>query len=44
MIGSHRFIHTLDPYGTSEPVIRYDPAQVGVTWDELHGGVRQAAE
>lgn len=36
MIGSHRFIHTLDPYGTSEPVIRFDPAQVGVSWDELH--------
>lgn len=37
MIGSHRFIHTLDPYGSGEPVIRYDPAQVGVTWGELHG-------
>lgn len=37
MIGTHRFIHTLDPYGTSEPVIRFDPEQVGVTWDELHG-------
>lgn len=36
MIGSHRFIHTLDPYGNSEPVIRYDPAQVGVSWAELH--------
>lgn len=38
MIGSHRFIHTLDPYGDSTPVIAYDPAQVGVSWDELHGG------
>jgi len=37
MIGSHRFIHTLDPYGNSQPVIRYDPAQVGVTWAELYG-------
>jgi alkylhydroperoxidase family enzyme len=36
MIGSHRFIHTLDPYGDSEPVIRFDPEQVGVSWDELH--------
>jgi alkylhydroperoxidase family enzyme len=36
MIGTHRFIHTLDPYGDSEPVIRYDPAQVGVSWAELH--------
>jgi alkylhydroperoxidase family enzyme len=37
MIGTHRFIHTLDPYGDAPPVIRYDPAQVGVTWAELHG-------
>lgn len=37
MIGSHRFIHTLDPYGDTEPVIRYDPGEVGVTWDEAHG-------
>src|ERR1700761_8175112 len=38
MIGTHRFIHSLDPYGSSAPVIRYDPAQVGVTWTELHDG------
>jgi hypothetical protein len=38
MIGTHRFIHTLDPYGDSKPVIRYDPTQVGVTWSELHDG------
>lgn len=31
-IGTHRFLHTLDPYGEAPPVIRYDPAQVGVTW------------
>lgn len=37
MIGTHRFIHTLDPYGDSAPVIAFDPAQVGVTWSELHG-------
>lgn len=37
MIGTHRFIHTLDPYGDTEPVIRYDPAEVGVAWSELHG-------
>lgn len=36
MIGTHRFIHTLDPHGDGTPVIGYDPAQVGVTWDELH--------
>jgi alkylhydroperoxidase family enzyme len=34
MIGTHRFIHTLDPLGEQEPVIRYEPSQVGVTWDE----------
>jgi alkylhydroperoxidase family enzyme len=38
MIGTHRFIHTLDPYGDEPPVIRYDPAQVGVSWADLHGG------
>ncbi len=37
MIGTHRFIHALDPYGDSKPVIPYDPEQVGVTWDEVHG-------
>jgi alkylhydroperoxidase family enzyme len=37
MIGTHRFIHTLDPYGDAPPVIRYDPTQVGVSWVELHG-------
>jgi alkylhydroperoxidase family enzyme len=38
MIGTHRFIHTFDPYGDAPPVIHYDPAQVGVTWAELHDG------
>ncbi|MBW8754132.1 MAG: hypothetical protein JF595_08250 [Sphingomonadales bacterium] len=38
MIGTHRFIHTLDPYGDAPPVLRFDPAQVGVSWAELHGG------
>lgn len=38
MIGTHRFIHTLDPYGDGPPVIPFDPAQVGVTWAELHKG------
>ncbi len=37
MIGTHRFIHTLDPFGDAPPVIKYDPAQIGVTWSELHG-------
>jgi alkylhydroperoxidase family enzyme len=33
-IGTHRFLHTLDPYGDAPPVIRYDPAQVGVSWTQ----------
>lgn len=41
MIGTHRFIHTLDPYGAAPPVIPYDPAQVGVTWAELREGKEQ---
>ena len=36
MIGTHRFIHSLDPDGEDDPVIRYDPAQVGVSLAELH--------
>jgi hypothetical protein len=36
MIGTHRFLHTLDVYGDTEPVIRYDPAQAGVTWAQVH--------
>jgi hypothetical protein len=36
MIGVHRFLHTLDPLGEETPVIGYDPAQVGATWDEVH--------
>jgi alkylhydroperoxidase family enzyme len=27
-MGTHRFIHTLDPFGTAPPVIRFDPDQV----------------
>ena len=36
MIGMHRFMHTLDMYGTNPPAIAYDPAQVGAAWGELH--------
>jgi len=43
MIGSHRFISTLDPYGNSEPVIPYDPEQVGVTWAEHHSEAESTA-
>ncbi len=37
MIGTHRFLHTLDVFGAEEPVIRYSSAQVGASWAELHG-------
>jgi alkylhydroperoxidase family enzyme len=36
MIGTHRFMHTLNVYGDSEPVIDYDPGQVGRTWAQVH--------
>jgi alkylhydroperoxidase family enzyme len=42
MIGMHRFMHTLDIFGDAPPVIDYDPAQIGKTWDELHGASAQA--
>jgi len=38
MIGTHRFLHKLAPYGDGKPVIPYDPTQVGVTWTEREGG------
>ena len=37
MIGTHRFLHTIDALGDSDPVIAYAPEQVGVTWQQLHG-------
>ena len=43
MIGTHRFIHTLDPYGDAPPVIPFDPDQVGVSWAELHGESAETA-
>jgi hypothetical protein len=33
-MGTHRFMHTLDLFGTEAPVIPYDPAQVGVSWNQ----------
>ena len=36
MIGTHRFMHTLNIYGDTDPAIAYDPAQVGRTWAEVH--------
>jgi alkylhydroperoxidase family enzyme len=37
MIGTHRFMHTLNVYGDSDSVIAYDPGQVGRTWAQVHG-------
>lgn len=37
MIGTHRFMHTLNVYGDLDPAIEYDPGQVGRTWLEVHG-------
>lgn len=37
MIGTHRFLHTLDVFGENAPVIAYAPEQVGTTWAELYG-------
>lgn len=42
MIGMHRFMHTLDVLGNAPPVIDYDPAQIGKTWDEMHATSKQA--
>jgi alkylhydroperoxidase family enzyme len=36
MIGTHRFMHTLDIYGKDSPIIRYSPTEVGVTWAQRH--------
>jgi alkylhydroperoxidase family enzyme len=35
MIGTHRFLHTIDVFGDSDPVIPYAEEQVGATWAEL---------
>jgi len=35
MIGTHRFLHTLNVFGDSDPVIPYAPEQVGSTWAQL---------
>jgi alkylhydroperoxidase family enzyme len=36
MIGSHRFMHTLNVFGDDDPIIPYAPEQVGATWAQLH--------
>jgi hypothetical protein len=35
MIGTHRFLHTLDVFGEGAPVIAYAPEQVGAAWADL---------
>jgi alkylhydroperoxidase family enzyme len=37
MIGTHRFMHTLNLLEDAAPVIPYDPQQVGIAWSQLHG-------
>jgi alkylhydroperoxidase family enzyme len=36
MIGTHRFLHTLDVFGEADPIIPYAPEQVGTTCAALH--------
>jgi hypothetical protein len=40
MIGTHRFLHTLDVFSDCAPVIPYDPEQVGAAWADIHPGYR----
>lgn len=41
MIGTHRFLHTLNMFDDTAPAIPYDPSQVGVAWSELHGAQKR---
>jgi alkylhydroperoxidase family enzyme len=43
MIGTHRFIHTLNVYGDGEPAVAYDPGQVGRTWAQVQREAGRAA-
>lgn len=36
MIGTHRFVHTLNIYGDAAAAIPYDASEVGVTWAQRH--------
>jgi alkylhydroperoxidase family enzyme len=44
MIGTHRFMHTLDIYGNAAAVIPFDASQVGVTWAQRHDVTAQSGE
>jgi alkylhydroperoxidase family enzyme len=43
MIGTHRFMHTLNIFGNADPVIPYDPSQVGVNWAQRSSGISPCA-
>jgi alkylhydroperoxidase family enzyme len=43
MIGTHRFMHTLNIYGDADPVIDYDPGQVGKSWAQVQEASEAAA-
>ncbi len=41
-MGTHRFIHTLDPFGTAPPVIAFDPDQVDTAYPDTAEVAEQA--
>jgi alkylhydroperoxidase family enzyme len=41
-MGTHRFIHTLDPFGTAPPVIAFDPDQVDTAYPDVEAVAEQA--
>jgi alkylhydroperoxidase family enzyme len=41
-MGTHRFIHTLDPFGTAPPVIAFDPDQVDTAYPDTAAVAEQA--
>jgi alkylhydroperoxidase family enzyme len=43
-MGLHRFIHTLDVFGTDEPVIAYSPDQVDAAYPDVPEATRQMTE
>jgi alkylhydroperoxidase family enzyme len=42
-MGTHRFIHTLDPFGTAPPVITFDPDQVDTAYPDTAAVAEQAS-
>ena len=42
-MGTHRFIHTLDPFGHAPPVIAYDPDQVDTAYPDTSERASTAA-